>query len=231
MRKIPLSHALGSFLDELEYTEAALSAWPETSHLAAHFREEIAAYDDAAQKDRAARRDVVRAEALVAAGNGRVDGLTVRFGTMLLAESTDGSEKPLYARFFPEGPGLFIRRSLRQQCERILEAFAAEVPSLPKDGPLRAVAEELWSAAEEALAALDVRTTAKAARAVMGSAVDDWKEGVNRLRLSTYGELVRTARERGLDRDWADGFFLAPLPTKLDHAEDAPGKQLRVNGA
>jgi hypothetical protein len=207
MRKIPLSHSLLSFLDELEYTEAALASWPETKHLAALFREEIEAYDDAAAKERSARRDVVRAEALVATGNGRVDGLTMRFGTLLLAEAGRDRASPLFKRFFPEAPSIFIRRSLRQQCERILNVFEGELSKLPEASPLRPVGEQLRSAAEEALAALDVRTTAKASRAVMGSSVDDWKEGVNRLRLSTYGELLRISVEQRFDKDWSENFF------------------------
>lgn len=44
-------------------------------------------------------------------------------------------------------------------------------------------------------------------RGLVRAEVDEWKEGVNRLRLGTYAELLKVAAEKGYGRAWADTFF------------------------
>ena len=70
--------------------------------------------------------------------------------------------------------------------------------------------------AQAVLAALDARTKAKAALSSVSVEVEEWKDGVNRLRLSTYAELLKVAAEKKYPRSFADAFFLSESRTTLD---------------
>jgi hypothetical protein len=50
--------------------------------------------------------------------------------------------------------------------------------------------------------------------------VDEWKEGVNALRLTTYAELLKVAAEKGYSRAWADSFF--PVEANAPEEPAAP---------
>jgi hypothetical protein len=69
MRQIAVSRALAYFLEEIWYTEAALAADPDVADLAPQFDAAIAEWDGVAQRERIARRAVVRADAVVAVRN------------------------------------------------------------------------------------------------------------------------------------------------------------------
>ncbi len=84
MRRIGLSRSLLVYLDELEYTEAALAADEETAELAQPYVEEIGMWDGVFGKERAGRRAVIRTHAVVAVRNAKLDLLTKRFGGMAL---------------------------------------------------------------------------------------------------------------------------------------------------
>jgi len=63
MKQMPVSRSLLSFLDELEYTEAALAADPDTADLVGPFHDAIGEWEGVFRKERVGRRDVTRAEA------------------------------------------------------------------------------------------------------------------------------------------------------------------------
>lgn len=207
MRKIPLSASLLVFLEALDYVEAALSADEDTKELAKPIHDEIADWDAVFKKERSGRRNVVRAEAVVAVRNARFDAKTVSFGASVLAEAGGDRKSPFFRRFFSIAPSQFVRQPLRKQCDTTLHVIAVELEKLEKKHPLRAFLAPLSTLAKDALAGLDARNKAKGERTMTSNDVDEWKEGVNTLLLSTYAELLKVAAEMGYPRSWADSFF------------------------
>lgn len=207
MRKTALTASLLTFLEQLEYTEAALSADEETVDLAAPFADQIGEWADIFNKERSGRRGVIRAEAVVSVRNARLDRQTVRFGASLLAQTGGNRTVPFFRRFFAKAPSTFVRLPLRKQCEQTLSVMVVELTKLEAAHPLKPFQDPLTSLAKAALDALDARTKAKGERSADGTDIDEWKEGCNTLCLSTYAELLKIAAEKGYARTWADSFF------------------------
>lgn len=200
MHQIPLTYSLLTFLDELEYTEAALSADTDAAPLAATFQDELAAWSPMFDKERGARRAVVRANAVVRVRNASLDDATNRFGAM-------ASAVKLVERFFPVPRSEFIRRALSKQCDHTLNVIVPELTKLSPDHALRPFGDLLGKLATTAREALATRGAAAGANAVVAHEVDDWKHGVNKLRTTTYAELLKTAAAKGFSREWVEAFF------------------------
>lgn len=115
MRQIPIRSSLLTFLDELEFTEAALPAEPLATEFATAFDEEIAGWGDVFQRERAARREVTRGHALVAIRNGLLDATTLRFGDHCFLESGRDRKSVAFRKFFPTSSSEFVNGSLRKQ--------------------------------------------------------------------------------------------------------------------
>ena len=220
MRQIPLSSALLTFLDELEYSEAALAADPDAASLGPAFEEEIGRWEKAFKQERAGRREVTRAEAVVAVRNAQLDGLTLRFAANVKANDASGS---LLARFFSTAPSRFVRRGLRDQCDKTLNVLVTAIDKLDAKHALHTFSKPLGAAAKAALASLDLRNQAKGHRQSASNDVDEWKEGVNQLRLTTYAELLKIAAEKGYPKAWADTFFYSSSASAaVEDAAPAP---------
>lgn len=220
MRQLPISNGLLTFLDELEYTEAALSADPETVHLAAAFLEEITDWANVFQKERQARRAVTRCNAAVAVRDVQLDGLTTRFGGVVLVEAGQDRKSATFRRFFSVAPSEFIRQGLRKQCEATLNKVIPEIAKQPDGNPLRAYEPLLKGAVDAALAALDARSKARGEGSSASNDVNEWKEGVNRLRATTHAELLKIAANKNLGKAWADTFFRSESASEAE--PDAP---------
>ncbi|MDI1476001.1 hypothetical protein QHF84_05320 [Polyangium sp. y55x31] len=82
-------------LDELDFTEAALLAEDDATGLTLPFSEAIGEWEGLFTEERAARREVIRAEAVVSVRNERFDSLTRRFGAAVRAFALE-----LLAKFF-----------------------------------------------------------------------------------------------------------------------------------
>lgn len=230
MRRIPLSSSLLTYLDNLEFEEAALGADEETKELSVPYQEEIAAWEGKFKEERATRRAVIRAEAIVSVRNAQLDSRTTRFGAAVVAESGGDRKGPFFRRFFTIAPSQFVRQALRKQCETTLNVIVAELNKLDKKHPLRAHTEPLKDLATSALEALDARAKVKGERTSSANDVQEWKEGINALRLSTYAELLKIAAEKGYPRTWADSFF--PTDATEDVVtEDAPATPEGAAGA
>jgi hypothetical protein len=221
MRRLQLSASLLTFLDVLEYVEAGLSADEETKDLAKPFHEELGGWEGVFKKEREGRRGVTRAEAVLAVRNAQLDGHTLKFGASVLAEAGGDRKGAFFRRFFTVAPSSFVRQPLRKQCEHTLHVVLAEIDKLDKKSPLRAFGGSLGDMAKAALKALDARNKAKADRTTGGNDVDEWKEGVNALLLTTYAELLKIAADKGYSRAWADSFFPSDSAGASDAA--APG--------
>lgn len=202
MRKIPLSRSLLHFLDQTESIEAALSAHPDTQTLAPPFQQLILDWDTHFKNERQSRRSVIRSNAVVAVRNQQLDIPTTKLGHLLRALLP-----ALFNKIFDLAPGRFIRRGLRIQAERTLTVIVPELSKLPADHAASPMAAELKGYAQNAITALDARVQAKGDRTVTRNSIDEYKEDVNALILSTYGELLVTAAEKGYPKSWADAFF------------------------
>ena len=172
------------------------------------------------KKERAGRREVTRAEATVAVRNVQLDGLTLRFAANVRANHDNGS---LLARLFSStAPSRFVKKGLRDQCDKTLNVMVTGVGKLEAKHPLRAFGKLLTTAARAALDALDQRNVAKGQRQSASNDVDEWKEGANQLRLTTYAELLKIAAAKGYARSWADTFFYSAAAATAEPEPAAP---------
>jgi len=215
MRQIPLSYGMLYFLDELEFTEAALAADEDATLLASPFTEAIGEWEGLFAQERAARRGVTRAEAVVAVRDERLDSSTKRFGAAVRAFAPE-----LLGRFFGgAAPGQFVRKGLRAQCEKTRDVLLVEVEKLGPHHELTPFAAPLGTGSKAALAALDVRIKAKGNRQLVTNETDEWKEGVNALRTVTYAELLKIATAKKLPKSWVESFFRKPDAAKGEDVE------------
>lgn len=226
MRQIPLSYGLLFFLDELEFTEAALAADEDAAALAAPFTEAIGDWEKLFAQERGARREVTRAEAVVAVRNERLDSLTKRFGAAVRAFAPE-----LLGKFFGSAaPGQFVRKGLRAQCEKTRDVLLPEAKKLGPQHELTPFAAPLDLVSNAALDALDVRTKAKGNRQVVSNEIDEWKEGINALRTTTYAELLKIATKKKYPRSWVESFFRKHDGAKGDDGDTVVGVETEGEG-
>jgi hypothetical protein len=202
MRRISVSHGLVYFLEELEHTEAALSADEDAKVFAPPFLQALDEWDVEFKKERLSRRDVIRANAIVAVRNEQLDATTMQFATAARALAAG-----LLERCFRTTPGQFVRMKLRDQAEKTQSVILVEVGKLDPGSPLQAFAPKLAKLASGSIQALDDRSKARGAQATIGNDVDEWKEGINSLRLTTYAELLKMADAKGYPKSWVESFF------------------------
>ncbi len=219
MHTIPTNRSLLHFLDQLEYTEAALSAHPDTIDLAPPYREAIDDWKRVFDTQRSTRRELVRANALVSVRDDQLDTITTEFGVNLLADVRGDRKSSEFRIHFASAPSELIRMPLRKQCEHTINVMVPELRKRPAKHPLRPFANRLETAAKSATESLDARATARANASRAAVEVDEWKEGVNTLRLGTYATLLRIAADKKYPRSWADTFF-ARLPSGAADQDD-----------
>jgi hypothetical protein len=212
MRQLSLSRSLLFFLEEIEYSEAALSADPDAASLAVPFRDALEEWTALFNQERLGRRGVIRTEAVVNVRNERIDAATIGFGALARVTAPD-----VLNRCFNLAPGKFVRRNLRQQCEATKNTIVPEIAKLNADHPLKPFAPKLDTLAQNALTALDDRAQAMAHRQASANDVLEFKEGINALRTTTYAELLKMAVDHRLPKSWTESFF-----RKADDAEDPP---------
>jgi hypothetical protein len=92
-------------------------------------------------------------------------------------------------------------------------------PEAAADSPLKPFAASLSKGIKEALSALDERSKAKGARQAASNEIDEWKEGINALRTTTYAELLKVATEKGLGKAWGETFFRSSSSASGSDAE------------
>lgn len=207
MRQIPQTASLIFFLEEIEFTEAALSAREETKELACLFREEIDGWEKIFRQFREGRRAIVRADAVVSVCNQALDETTTRFGHVVLAEARGDRKSTAFRRFFPITPSELVRWNLRKQCEHTRDGILGELQTIADGSPLKAFMPLFKELVSRALGALDTRAKVGIERGRTAYDVEEWKDGINRLRLSTYAALLQIAVEKDLGKGFADSFF------------------------
>ena len=210
MRRIAARRSLMHFLEEIEYSEAALSADPDAAFLALPFQNALAEWETHFKSERAARRAVVRTSAIVGVRNERIDVTTIQFAAVARSTSPD-----VLDRCFTMAPGKFVRGNLRKQCETTKIVIVPEIGKLAVDHPCKAFGAQLDACASSAVTALDDRAQAMGSRQSVTNDVLEWKEGINALRITTYAELTKVAVTKGLPKSWVESFF-----RKIDDASD-----------
>ncbi|MDI1435877.1 hypothetical protein [Polyangium sorediatum] len=172
-------------------------------------------------QERAARRGVTRAEAVVAVRDERLDSSTKRFGAAVRAFAPE-----LLGKFFGgAAPGQFVRKGLRSQCEKTRDVLLVEVKKLNPHHELIPFAAPLGTGSEAALDALDVRAKAKGNRQLVTNETDEWKEGINALRMTTYAELLKIATKKKFSKSWVESFFRKPDGAKSEEANTDAGAE------
>jgi hypothetical protein len=214
MEKIPLTFGLPIFADHLEHSDAALSADPDTQDLAKPFQDMLEAWEDRYKEQRAARRAVIRAQAVVGVTSKRLDDTTGR-----LAALTRGVAPALLGRLFSMAPSVFLRRPLRDRCDQTRNVILVELAKLDGAHPLKPFATQLEGLVNTVLGAVDGRAKAKGERKIRSNDIKAWKESVNDLRTTTYAELLKIAVAKGYPRDWVESFF-RPLSSDDVEAEE-----------
>lgn len=214
MEKIPLTFGLPVFADQLEHTDAALSADPDTQELAKPFQEALSAWEERYRDQRTARRAVIRAQAVVGVTSKRLDDTTGR-----LAAMTRGVAPALLGRLFSMAPSAFLRRPLRDRCDQTRTVILVELVKLDDAHPLKPFAVQLAALVDTVLGAVDGRAKAKGERKIRSNDIKAWKESINDLRTTTYAELLKIAVAKGYPRDWVDSFF-RPLSADDVEAEE-----------
>jgi hypothetical protein len=209
MRQLSKNYSLATFLDELEFTEAALSADEESADLAPQVASQIAEWPGVYAKEREARRAVTRADAVVAVRNGALDSTTSKFSGVALVEANQDRKSVFFRRFFPVPASEFVRKNLRVQAQQTLEVMVPEIAKLVDSSPLKPFGTRLEKLSRLAIEALDARSKAMGARGMASADVEEWKDGVNRLRSSLHAELLKRAAEKGYPKSWSETFFHA----------------------
>lgn len=128
-------------------------------------------------------------------------------------------------------PGQFVRRGLRVQCETTRDVILPELGRLDAGHMLKPYAPELDASVNGALAALDARARAKGARQVVANEIEEWKEGVNALRVTTYAELLKIAATRKYPKSWAESFFRQVSSASSDAENEATAGKVAAEPA
>ncbi len=207
MKRIPQSYSIVAYRNELLFSQAATAADPDAAGHAAAFEGLLGEALSLAGKAFNALAAVTQAHAVVAVADALSDRAIMRLGREALVESEGQRDRPPYSVLFNVAPSEIAGWPLRKACGYVRDRLVPAAATLPEGSRLRPLIAEAALRATAAIEALDRRSAAEGARALVGAEVDEWKEGVNRLRLATYGELLKTAATKGYGRAWADTFF------------------------
>ena len=207
---IPIRYSMKQFEGHLVYTLTTTGVDPLTRDLAPLYEAELARWEILQKKERESTRALIKAEAEVGLRDVLLDGVTMPFGGQLFVMANRDTESVFFKTFLPTAAYRFVRRDLRTQSEHTRDVIVPGLAKLDAQHPLRTQYEvALAEAAQAALVSLDQRAKMRAARTLVKIEVDEWKEGVNRLRTTTYAELLRRSAEHNRTRSWARSFFPA----------------------
>lgn len=203
MLELSENMTIRDFRLEASYTSARLAAVDEASHLASEYQR--AAEKLAELETEGSAIDVARmqSQAMVEIADDAWDEVALDFQAKLLAMSGGSVDHELYRKYFAEIPTQMTRLSYGAEImiSKDLEEDLADetVAELAEFGPkLEAKRRTLESALRE-------RTRLEVEAAKYQNRLALAKQLVNRLRKSTWTDLVEIARDRG--EPWALRFF------------------------
>ncbi|MDX9723415.1 MAG: hypothetical protein RBU37_21885 [Myxococcota bacterium] len=202
MKRLSLGSSLDTFIDSLEYTQAALAAEPLTATLVAAVDELIEEGEALLVADRRSRRALTQKWALVAVCDLHLD--LVEKKAFKLAEVQDPA---LRAKMSKSATSAFLRSSYLKQCTHTTTIILPLLRALADGHPVKPYATEIETTCTALMAALEGRDKARGERALAAQRFEDWKEGANRFRTTLHAQLVGLAMSNGFEKSWADGFF------------------------
>lgn len=202
VRKVVNDWTYDDWENEILFTIAALEADPDASDLVPRTATWMSMVDAARAQDRAARVAAFSASAHRSVANARLDSTCRQFGRELAADLGNDRQSPRWRRFFGGPVGDFVGQPLGDQAAACIAWLSVEDAVLTR---LRPRIETWAHAAQSAL--VRTRDSAQA----RGNAIvvrESTAENLTRARDALHATLVARAAERGLERDFADGFFI-----------------------
>ena len=209
MRTLDLGAAPLVFWEDAVYLEAALLAFDETQHLAAPVTVVVDQFPGLLQIDLESRRGVVVTEAQVAVADETLDGGFRETHNDTLFETRQNRQDPMFKALFSGHIGEVVRHALGRQvelAETLVETLGLNLFSEEFRAKQRARFAPLIARGREVLG---LRRGAYLRRAEVRLTLKEWKEEVNAVRLSVYGELVGLAAQKKRPRSFAEAFFRA----------------------
>jgi hypothetical protein len=207
LRTIPISSAVLTYWQQLVFLEAALLASNETKALAALVTPVLDEFPAIFQKDLDTRRGVIQASARAYIADSAIDDVIRSVFSAVLAFVKQNRKRQEFTTLFSSHIGDVVRHALRKQLD-----VAAEIVEKLK---LKLYTDELRAPHVKALSAVIKRGKAvleevrKAEIARVEGRIDirEWKDEVNAIRLTVYGQLLILAAKNGRGKAWAEGFF------------------------
>jgi len=205
MRILPPSSSLEIYWDSIVYTLATLEAWPETAPLGAELAAHLEAGEALGNRARAVRRDVVRANAKVAAADLGQERHLTALGHDVLALTGLDYGAPAFTFLFDRPLSVLKRHALERQTTVIEEICARLAHAMYPDELRQKHLPVLQADVAHARDLLDTRRQAWLARASLRLEQDAWKREANALRTALYAELLALHPAEG--RSFAERFF------------------------
>ena len=201
-RKVTPDFTFDEMENEVRYSRAALLADPDASDLVPSSDSWLGMVSTAREKDSAARTAATEASAHRYVANTRLDGHCRSFGRDLAHGLSNDRSTARWHRFFTGTVDDFISQPLEDQANACIAWLPLEEPVLaPHLAPLERWARAAKAAVDMTQASAQVRGTAMVAR-------EQAAENLTRARDGLAIALSARAAERGLPRDYADGFFI-----------------------
>ena len=219
MRQVPLSSGQSVYRDNLEYSEAAALAHPETGDLAGPFTAHLLAEDALSLKVRVNRRALNQLSAKIRVCDFTGEERLKDLQTEVLYQGNQSRTTPLYQLCFPKPLSFLTRLSLESQADGV-RALCDRLRDSSDAVAVRPKREALESWLEEAAGLIRQRQTLTAEQALLRLALKRWRQDANALRLGLHGQLSTLAAKTGRDQDFAERFF--PELTGHKEPDDLP---------
>ena len=203
--------------DEVLFTIAAIQADPDAADLLPMTGTWLGLISTARAGNLTMRQQAATADAQRIIANGRLDSACVAFGDALFAAVGKDRASARWKTFFAEPVSSFVKQALDRQLKTVkgwlgLPSDAALEPHRP--------ALQKWA---DAAASAQVKTAEVAGlRGLAWQQREALTDALTRDRDGLASALGQRARERGLQRDWPELFFLVRRDSSRNQAVEQP---------
>lgn len=171
---------------------------------------------------RTQQQEIIRADALVALRDVKLDAVTTALHNAVLSASNLNRKAPLFKLLFPKPLSQAVAPALETQLStsRTLHSKLSD-PQVPS--ALRKEHEKpLMAAITAGEAAIKKREATRAASSQLTSKVAALRDEINATLLATEGQLKTLAGKRGTGSSWVNAFFPAAARAKSTKNTPAP---------
>ncbi len=162
---------------------------------------------------RAVETAVDEADALMAWLNLRLDPLTARFGTLLLADCGGERKHATFTKFFPVAPNEITRLGLAAQVEA-MDHFSTVAAQVTLSTTTDAALKEVLACLTQSKSACEARKEVAKGVVSVSLKQDAWRDEANKRRRTAENALATYATQHDLPRSYPDAFFPAPRASK-----------------